>query len=89
MNVHWPLVQTVPEVKTHTICYVQQHNVHSVPEALSAAPFDGVAEAWFNDVAAFPAMVSSPKWTEVVVEDDKKFLDHSKFLTEEKVDYAA
>jgi uncharacterized protein (TIGR02118 family) len=92
MNTHWPIVQTVPEVKKHTIRYVQQHSIRSVPEGLPAAPFDGYAEAWFPDMAAVKTVVTSPKWAELVVEDDKKFLDPSKTLmlfTEEKVDYTA
>ncbi len=92
MSTHWPIVQTVPEVKKHTIRYVQQHSIGSVPDGVNAAPFDGYAEAWFPNMAAFHAVVTSAKWSEVVVEDDKKFLDPSKtlmLLTEEKVDYKA
>lgn len=92
MNKHWPIVQTVPEVKQHTLRYVQQHSIGGVPEGLNAAPFDGYAEAWFPDMAAVQAVVGSAKWAELVVEDDKKFLDPSKTLilfTEEKVDYTS
>lgn len=92
MNVHWPLVQTVPEVKENTIRYVQQHNVGGVPEFVTAAPFDGVAEAWFPDMEAVGRVMGSDGWANTVMKDDPKFLDVSKTLvmfTEELVDYKA
>jgi uncharacterized protein (TIGR02118 family) len=92
MNVHWPIVQTVPEVMANTIRYTQQHNIGGVPEGVPAAPFDGYAEAWFPDMDAVYKVIGSPKWAEVVAKDDEEFLDRSKTLvlfSEEKVDYVA
>ncbi|WP_341964121.1 EthD domain-containing protein [Pseudomonas sp. RC10] len=91
-NVHWPIVQTVPEVLEHTIRYVQQHNVGGLPEGVPAAPFDGYAEAWIANKEAIYKVIGSPKWDEIVAVDDENFLDRSKTLvlfTEEKVDYVA
>ena len=90
MNTHWPLVQTVPEVAAHTLRYVQQHNIGNVPDFVTAAPFDGVAEAWFRDMDAVHAVMGSQGWADVVVKDDPNFLDVSKTLvmfSEEKVDH--
>jgi uncharacterized protein (TIGR02118 family) len=91
-NVHWPIVQTVPEVMENTIRYTQQHNIGGVPEGVTAAPFDGYAEAWFPNMEAVYKVIGSPKWAEVVAKDDENFLDRSKTLvlfSEEKVDYNA
>jgi uncharacterized protein (TIGR02118 family) len=91
-NVHWPIVQTVPEVMQHTIRYTQQHSIGGVPDGVPAAPFDGYAEAWFPDMNAVYQVIGSAKWAEVVSTDDENFLDTSKTLvlfSEEKVDYNA
>jgi len=90
VSVHWPAVQTVPEVKKYTIHYTQQHNIGGIPDGATAAPFDGIAEAWLDDVASVQAMLGSDQWASVVQEDDKKFLNTSKALvmfTEEKINY--
>lgn len=92
MNVHWPLVKTVPEVTENTIRYVQQHNIGGVPDFVTAAPFDGVAEAWFPDMEAVGRVMGSEGWANLVMKDDPNFLDVSKTLvmfTEEKVDFNA
>jgi len=91
-HVHWPIVQSVPEVEANTVRYVQQHNIGGVPEGVTAAPFDGYAEAWFADMDAVYRVIGSPQWAEVVAKDDENFLDRSKTLvlfTEEKVDFKA
>ena len=91
-DIHWPIVQTVPEVMDTTIRYTQQHNIGGVPDGVPAAPFDGYAEAWFPDMDAVYRVIGSPKWAEVVSTDDENFLDTSKTLvmfSDEKVDYNA
>ena len=90
MNVHWPIVQSVPEVKKYTRRYVQQHNIGGTPNVITAALYDGIAEAWFNKIEDVRAVVSSPNWAKIVVPDEKKFLDRSKTLimfSTEKIDY--
>jgi uncharacterized protein (TIGR02118 family) len=90
MNVHWPIVQSVPEVKKYTRRYVQQHNIGGTPNVVTAAPYDGIAEAWFDKIEDVRAVVGSPNWAKIVVPDEKKFLDRSKTLimfSTEKVSY--
>jgi uncharacterized protein (TIGR02118 family) len=90
MNVHWPIVQSVPEVKKYTRRYVQQHNIGGTPNVITAAPYDGIVEAWFDKIEDVRAVISSPNWARIVVPDEKKFLDRSKTLimfSTEKVDY--
>lgn len=91
-NVHWPIVKSIAAVKENTIRYVQQHNIGGVPEGVTAAPFDGYAEAWFDDMDAVYRVVGSREWAEIVAKDDENFLDRSKTLllfTEEKIDFVA
>jgi uncharacterized protein (TIGR02118 family) len=90
MNVHWPIVQSVPEVKKYMRRYVQQHNIGGTPNVITAAPYDGIAEAWFDKIEDVRAVVASPNWARMVVPDEKKFLDRSKMLimfSTEKVGY--
>jgi len=89
-NVHWPIVQTVPEVKQFTRRYVQQHNIGGTPDVIKAAPYDGIAEAWFDKMEDVLKVVGSPNWMNIVVPDDQKFLDTSKteiMFSTEKVDF--
>lgn len=89
-DTHWPIVHGVPEVQKYTRRYVQQHNTNQVPEGLPAADFDGIAEAWFDDMDAVAAVVTSKNWAAVVQKDDLNFLDPSKtkiMFTEERIDF--
>ena len=90
INVHWPIVQSVPEVKKYMRRYVQQHNIGGTPNVITAAPYDGIAEAWFDKIEDILAVVGSRTWAQIVVPDEKKFLDRSKTLimfSTEKVAY--
>jgi uncharacterized protein (TIGR02118 family) len=80
MNTHWPLVLSVPEVKAHTRRYVQQHNIGGTSAGVTAAPYDGIAEAWFDDIESAHAVMRSENWAAVVAKDDENFLDRSKTL---------
>jgi uncharacterized protein (TIGR02118 family) len=88
-NTHWPIVIGLRSVKENTRRYVQQHSIGGVPDGLTAAPYDGYAEAWFDDLAALERTVTSPEW-KIVQQDDLNFLDTSKtviLFTKEKVTY--
>lgn len=92
MNMHWPLVLTVPEVKAHTRRYVQQHNIGGIPDGVALAPYDGVAEAWFDDIKSAITVMTSENWAAIVAKDDDNFLDRSKTLvmfSTEKINYQA
>jgi uncharacterized protein (TIGR02118 family) len=63
LNVHAPMIAKVPGMRR----YVQSH---SIPEAYGDFPqaYDGMAEAWFDDLEAYRAGVASPAWQEAVVD---------------------
>lgn len=92
MEVHWPTVQTVPEVTAATIRYVQQHPIGGEPQGVTPAPFDGVAEVWMKDRETALSVMGSDGWKNIVGADDKKFLDTTKTLvwfSEELIDFKA
>ena len=88
-NKHWPTIIGLRPAKENTRRYVQQHSIGGVPDGLTAAPYDGYAEVWVDDLAALERMVTSPEW-KIVQKDELNFLDTSKtviLFTEEKVTY--
>lgn len=67
--------------------YVQSHTVDTpLNEGLRSSrgmlpEYDGVAEVWFESVEALVAGMSSPEGQKLgaaLLEDEKKFIDHSK-----------
>jgi uncharacterized protein (TIGR02118 family) len=89
---HWPIVASIPEVKQFTKRYVQQHNIGQVPPGITAAPYDGLAEAWFDTIEDVYKVVGTDAWRDIVQKDDLEFLDPSKtvfMFSEERVDWKA
>jgi uncharacterized protein (TIGR02118 family) len=88
-NKDWPTIIGLGPAKENTRRYVQQHSIGGVPDGLTAAPYDGYADVWFDDLAALERMVTSPEW-KIVQKYELNFLDTSKtviLFTEEKVTY--
>ncbi len=79
LNVHGPLAMSIPEIKRHNVKYVQSHTVGGHPFAADEeAPFDGAAEIWLDSIETARALLSEPKFEEVVFPDEEKFLDRDK-----------
>ena len=88
VNKHLPIVQSVPEVQSYSRRYVQQYNTYSSPNHTAAAPFDGIAEAWFDSLDDALALTTSANWVNIIKKDDLNFLDVTKtqmMLSEEKL----
>jgi uncharacterized protein (TIGR02118 family) len=62
-DVHAPMIAAVPGL----LRYVQSH---AILEAYDAYPqaYDGIAEAWFEDMAAWHAAIASPQWARAVAD---------------------
>ena len=75
---HTPmLAKPVPgSPKVHR--YVQLHPIPEDVPALRTAPYDGVAEIWFDSLADAAAMFTSNHYNMVVAKDEENFLDRSK-----------
>jgi uncharacterized protein (TIGR02118 family) len=80
-EVHAPLGRRIPGLRR----LVQSHPV-SDPDGLRPPAFDGMAELWFDDLAALRAARQSPEWR-ASTEDEANFIDETRpalFLTEER-----
>ncbi len=80
-HVHGPIGRHIPGLRR----LVQSHLV-SHPDDLRQPTFDGMAELWFDDLAALRAAQQSPEWR-TSSEDEANFIDETRtalFLTEER-----
>jgi uncharacterized protein (TIGR02118 family) len=83
---HGPLVKSVTEFSRHVRKYVQCHLKDTPVPFGIAAPYDGVAELWFDSVEAAEAAFREPKYLEIIRPDELKFADPLRcisFVTEE------
>lgn len=58
--------------------YVQLHTIAETVPALPTAPYDGVAEIWFANLADAAARFTSDHYHTVVAAEEEHFLDRSK-----------
>lgn len=80
-QVHGPIGRRIPGLRR----LVQSHAV-AHPRGFPPADFDGMAELWFDDLAAVEAARASPEWSASTA-DEAGFVDPSRtafFLTEER-----
>jgi uncharacterized protein (TIGR02118 family) len=80
-EVHGPIGRRIPGLRR----LVQSHTVPH-PTDTDPPPFDGMAELWFDDLAALEAARRSPEWRASSA-DEANFIDGSRtaiFLTEEQ-----
>lgn len=81
-NVHGPIVKKIPQLKR----YVQSHRVEL--DGINTSQYDGAAEAWVEDEAAFQAMLHEPSYLEGALADEPNFIDMNNVafqLTEDRV----
>ena len=79
-EVHAPIGRRIPGLRR----LVQSHPVPHPPD-IAPADFDGVAELWFDDMAALQAARRSPEWRASTL-DESNFIDQKRtawFVTEE------
>jgi uncharacterized protein (TIGR02118 family) len=57
--------------------YTQQHPLET-PEGLPKAPYDGIAELWFDDKDSIGQAFEQKVYESVVVPDEERFLDRAK-----------
>jgi uncharacterized protein (TIGR02118 family) len=80
-EVHGPIGRRIPGLRR----LVQSHRVRYLGDA-SSSDFDGVAELWFDDLAALEAARHSPEW-QASSADEANFIDGTRtaiFVTEEQ-----
>ena len=72
---HAAVIKSVPEFTRHVRRYVQCHLAAQDTPFLKAGGYDGVAELWFDDVAAMNTAFNEPRYLEVIRSDELKFVD--------------
>ena len=75
---HTPMLSKPQPGAPKVYRYVQLHPIADAVPALKTAPYDGVAEIWFENLEDAAAMFTSPHYKTVVAADEDKFLDRSK-----------
>ena len=75
---HTPMLATPDPAAPKVYRYVQLHPIPDTVTALKTAPFDGVAEIWFESLEDAAAMFTSEHYNTVVAKDEENFLDRSK-----------
>ena len=79
-DVHGPIGRRIPGLRR----LVQSHRLPDSAD-IASPNFDGVAELWFDDMAALEAARRSPEW-QASSADEVNFIDRTRtalFLTEE------
>ena len=83
---HASLVMSLDSFTSSVRRYIQQHSVDNVPGALPIAPYDGVAELWFDDLSSALTTFAHQDFASIVAKDEENFLDRTKtviFLSSE------
>jgi len=81
-EIHAPIGSRIPGVRK----FIQSRRL-TVPGDAHQPDFDGMAELWFDDVAALIAARRSPEW-KASTDDEVNFIDHDNvayFVSEEHV----
>ena len=81
LNNHGPLVRSVPEFMRHVRKYVQCHLVAATSPFGGEAPYDGVAELWFDNAEDIARAFNEPRYLEIIRPDELKFVDISNCIS--------
>lgn len=78
---HAAVIKSVPEFTRHVRRYVQCHLAAQDTPFLAASGYDGVAELWFDDIAALNTAFTEPRYLEVIRPDELKFVDMERTIS--------
>jgi uncharacterized protein (TIGR02118 family) len=83
---HAPLALSLAPFKSHVRRYIQQRPAEGVPNQLPLAPYNGIAEMWFDNLSDVLKVIGNELFHSVVEKDEENFLDKSRtviFISEE------
>lgn len=88
LNVHGPLVTSIPEISRHLVRYCQNHLLadQALPLRAGGVECDGIVELWCESIDTVREMFGAPVNLGAVREDEHLFLDVGKgrlLVTEE------
>ena len=72
---HAAVIKSVPEFTRHVRRYMQNHRAAEDTPFLGVGANDGVAELWFDDMAALNAAIAEPRYLEVIRMDELRFVN--------------
>jgi uncharacterized protein (TIGR02118 family) len=72
---HAALFASQPIVKKTVRRYVQSRTLADTPAGLSVAPYDGIAQIWFENVGGFLEYLNSSNYKEIIRPDEERFTD--------------
>ncbi|MFC9118920.1 EthD domain-containing protein [Streptomyces sp. NPDC057067] len=78
-HLHWAIIHSRLAEEVQAIRrYVQFHGTTENLGTFAPPSYEGIAEAWFDDIPSLTALATDPYFTEVIKRDEKNFLDHSR-----------
>lgn len=72
---HGALFSSQPIVKKTVRRYVQTRIVSNPPAGVFLAPFDGIAQIWYENIDGFLEYLQSSNYNDVIRPDEEKFTD--------------
>lgn len=72
---HAALFMSLESSRKHVRRYVQSHSLGIDVPGMPDSRYDGITEIWFDDVAGFAAVFTSPEYLATVRPDEESFLD--------------
>ena len=79
-NIHGPLFSIQPEVKQYVKKYIQVHSTGESLEQFPVAPFDGIAEIWFEKMEDINQVFGTENYLKTIAPDEAKFIDREHIL---------
>jgi uncharacterized protein (TIGR02118 family) len=83
---HAPLMLSLVPFTSLVRRYVQQHPAEGVSNQLPLAPYDGIAELWFDKLSDVLKLIGNELFLSVVAKDEENFLDRPRtaiFISQE------
>src|SRR5579871_2078021 len=79
-EIHGPLFSSQPEVKKYVRRYIQVHSTGESVGTFPTAPYDGVAEIWFENLADITTVFNSENYKKYIAPDEAAFIDRENIL---------
>ncbi|MFH8467700.1 EthD domain-containing protein [Streptomyces sp. NPDC017991] len=78
-HLHWAVVHSRLAEEAQAIRrYVQFHGTTENLDTFTRSIYEGIAEAWFENISSLTALATDPYFMEVIKRDEGNFLDHSR-----------
>jgi uncharacterized protein (TIGR02118 family) len=79
-DIHGPLFSSQPEVKQYVKKYTQVHSTGLSLDQFPLAPFDGIAEIWFEQMEDINKVFASDNYFKTIAPDEALFIDREKII---------